>query len=407
ENYKAHCNVLPMPFVAEDGGGLNHGKAWESFERRWGTARLRSFRQGTLTTFDTDAIVDDLMGTYAQERMDELRETNPAAAAAFENAGFVYYNSGTTLNYGRLGVKNLWGYTLPLALPLILARHLGIPYGIGSQSFDALEGPMDRLYRKLFPDARFVYCRDTDSLNYLSQQGLLNASSGFRPDTTFFFNLFDDAWAEAFMTGNGLETDRFMSVMLRISAPAPQFNDPTGGVVTEDRKANQMRKMKILIEEWIRRTGCRVLICHETRHTLKIARTALYDTLSEAARKQCVYMDDFWTSAQAFSVFQRSRLVCSMEMHSIIMAINVGTPILHNPYDECGRKKYMVRDLGLGDALIDIDSCGDQDMVKAALRIHENFHQIKAYLKNLKPTLEARCLETLQEVWTHGRWQDV
>ncbi len=405
EGYTGNCRVLPMPFVTSDGGGLEKGSAWQAFETRWGISKLRSFRQGTLTTFESEAIVQDILEVYSKELVEELRENNPAAFNAFTDAGFVYYNSGTTLNYGRLGVKNIWGYTLPLAMPLIIARRLGIPYGIGSQSFDALEWPMDLLYKKLFADAAFVYCRDTDSLNYLSQRGLTNKFSGYRPDSTFFFNIFDETWADDFMTRNQLQTEQFMSIMLRISDAKPIFNDPTGGTVSEDRKLDQMRKMKILIEEWIKQTNCKVLICHETRHTLETARKYLYDILSEEAKENCVYMDSFWTCEQAFSIFKRSRIVTSMEMHSIIMAINVGTPVIHNPFDECGRKKYMINDLGLQDYLIDIDSCTDNAMLDAAMQIHNNYPAVKQYLQDLKPALEARMTETLKEVWSAGNWR--
>ena len=398
--YKKNCEVLPMPFVVSDGGGMAKNKAWLNFEQRWGASKLASFRKGTLTTYESEAIVEDILEKYSMELFEELKINNPDAANAFENAGFVYYNSGTTFNYGRLGVKDLWAYTLPLAMSLIIARRLGIPYGIGSQSFDALEWPMDLLYRKLFGDAKFVYCRDTDSLNYLAQRNLTNKFSGWRPDTTFFFKGFDDAWADKFMVENKLENERFISVMLRISDSKPMFNDPTGGSVSEKRKFEQMRKMKIFIEDWIEKTGCKVLLCHETRGTLEIAKKYLYDILSDEAKKQCVYMDEFWTSEQAYSIFKRSRIVTSMEMHSIIMSVNVGTPIIHNPFDECGRKKYMINDLGLSKYLIDIDSCADDTMTIAAMDIHNNFEAEKQYIKDLKPGLEARCRETLKEVWS-------
>jgi polysaccharide pyruvyl transferase WcaK-like protein len=405
EGYKANCEVLPMPFVAADAGGLNKGTAWQAFEQRWGASKLESFRRGILTTFESEAIVDDILDRYSLELFEELKQHNPDAAAAFSNAGFVYYNSGTTFNFGRLGVKNIWGYTLPLAMSLIVARRLGIPYGIGSQSFDALDWPMDLLYKKLFGDAKFVYCRDTDSLNYLAQRGLTNKFSGYRPDSTFFFESFDEPWADDFMQQHGLGNEKFMCVMLRIADSKPVFNDPIGGTMTEERKLEQMRKMKILIEDWVKLTGCKVLLCHETRDTVENTRKYLYDILDDETKTQCVYMDSFWSSEQAYSIFKRARIITSMEMHSIIMSINVGTPVIHNPFDECGRKKYMLNDLGLNKWLIDIDSCSDQAMSDVAMDIHHNFAEAKQYLKELKPALESRFSATMKEVW-HAWKQD-
>jgi polysaccharide pyruvyl transferase WcaK-like protein len=397
--YKKNCEVLPMPFFDSQGDDAQESGAWLGLVSRWGKSKLESFRKGTLTSYESALLVEDILERFALDVFDELKREKPEAAAAIENAGFVYYNSGTTLNFGRLGVKNLWGYTLPLAMPLIIARKIGVPYGIGSQSFDALEWPMELLYRTLFADARFVYCRDTDSLNYLYQKGLTNKSSGYRPDSTFFFKGFDEPWADEFMEKHGLENENFMCLMLRVSSRQQAFNDPTGGAVSEERKHEHMRKVKILIEQWIQRTGGKVLICHETRDTLETAPEYLLSTLDKDTLKNCVYMDTFWTSEQAYSIFKRARLVTSMEMHSIIMTINVGTPVLHNPFDECGRKKFMLNDLGLGKWLVDIDSCSDTAMVDVAMDIHENFDAGKKYLHELKPALETRMSETLKEVW--------
>ena len=402
--YSKDCEVFPMPFVAVDGGGMLKGKAWKTFEKRWGAWKLESFQKGILTTLESEAIVSDILNVYSFDLFEELKQENPAAVTAFENAGFVYYNSGTTFNFGRLGVKNFWNYTMPLAMSLIIARRLGIPYGIGSQSFDALEWPVDTLYSTLFNDAEFVYCRDSDSLNYLCHRVLTNKSSGWRPDTTFFFNGFDEAWAETFLAEHALEEKKYLCVMLRISDEKPDFNDPTGGTVSEERQLDHMRKMKNFLEQWIEKSSCKVLLCHETRGTLISAKTRLYDILSKNAQKQCVYMDEFWTSEQAYSVFKHARIITSMEMHSIIMSLNVGTPAIHNPYDECGRKKWMLRDLGLGDWLVDIDSpSSENDMLEAAMNIHENYRRGKERIKKLLPDLKVRALETLSEVWSHWK----
>jgi len=78
--------------------------------------------------------------------------------------------------------------------------------------------------------------------------------------------------------------------------------------------------------------------------------------LSEEAKQKTVYLDFFWQPEQALGVFKRTALLASMEIHSLIMGIGNGIPVLHLPYAECGRKRQMFADVGLGELLVDIDA---------------------------------------------------
>lgn len=217
--YNPDGQVIPMPFFDLIGAdpvpgaasaalenAVVRGKAWKALRSRWPDFKLEQFRTGTLPSFEAEKLADDLLNRFPLEIFEDLKDLFPESAEAFADAGFVYYNSGTTLNFGRLGVRRLFGYTLPLAMSLLVARALKIPYGIGSQSFDLLEWPMDLVYRTLFRDAEFVYCRDTDSLNYLKEKMFSFKQTGFRPDTTIFFGKDDAAWADSWLADRGWKT---------------------------------------------------------------------------------------------------------------------------------------------------------------------------------------------------------
>lgn len=412
--YNPKGEVLPMPFfdlIAGDPmpdaaseeirNAKVKGNAWNALVARHGKLKLEQFRTGTISSFDAEKLIDDLLNRFPLEMMEDLKIHFPDLAEAFENAGFVYYNSGTTLNFGRLGVRRLFGYTLPLAMSLIMARALKIPYGIGSQSFDLIEWPMDLLYERLFADAEFVYCRDTDSLNYLKQKKYTFKALDFRPDTTIYFNGGDEEWKKRFFAENGLEEGKFMTVALRISAPKPKYHDPTGGSVTPERCRHQMEQMKYLVEEYIRKTGHKVLIAHETRDTLEDARTHLYNILSDEAKASTVYLDYFWTPEQALSAYRASSLLVSIEMHSIIMAIGNGVPFIHAPYVECGRKRQMVRDMELPEFLIDLDDADSgKQMLDRALMILEKRPEIQQRLGKVRSRLAELSAKSMSEVGT-------
>jgi polysaccharide pyruvyl transferase WcaK-like protein len=391
------CDVYANPFS----NLISQSAAWKRFIERWGPQKFDSFEKGCLPSAEAAAMAADLADRVPKEMFEDLRERYPVAAQAFANAGFVLYNSGTTLNFGRLGGKNVVA-TLRYAMPLLFARALGIPYGVNSQSYDAIDYPIDLVYRRLFTDARFVYCRDTDSLNYLHQRGLVHQHSGFRPDSTFFFQIFDDAWADRFLAEHGLKNKEFISIIVRIADT--RKNDSTiGGSVTAERTLAQMEKIKNFIEQWVAATGMKVLLCHETRLTLEIAKQYLWDIIPEKTRQNCVYLDEFWLPEQAYSIIKRTRILVSQEMHSIIMSINVGTPVIHNPFAEAGRKRQMLRDIGVGDWLVDIDECTAEEMMGTAMKIHNDYSFAERRIQELLPGLEARANETLSEIWTQWK----
>lgn len=403
-NYLPGCGVIPNPFPSKI-GAAGKSRAWEAFAARWGENKLESFRKGCCTSLEAREICDDILDVFSMDLYEEIIE-DESVSNAFRNADFLLYNSGTTLNFGRLGVRDLWGYTLLWAMPLIIARRTGLPYGVNSQSVESVEWPVDLIYKKLIKDAEFFYCRDGDSLNYLSQRGLLNKNSGFRPDSTFFFKQFDDAWSEKFMRDNNLDEKRFICVIIRYPSDERKYHDPTGGSVSQNRRGSHMDKLRSFISSWIESTGMKVLICPETRDSIAPAKKHLYAKLSDRIKEDCVFMDDFWTSEQAYSVFRSSRIVVSMEMHSVIMALNVGTPVVHNPFAEAGRKKWMMKDTGFEDWLVDIDDVSAGGLLEAAVSIHKNYGAAGERIKRAMNLLEAKALCTVSEIkGVRGRTQ--
>jgi polysaccharide pyruvyl transferase WcaK-like protein len=401
--YLDNCKVIANPFAGlmkshEEAG--EPGSAWNAFYKRWGSAKLEAYQKGCVTSYDATAISDDILELFSGDIFNEL---NNEAIDAFKNAGFLLYNSGTTLNFGRLSIKNLWAYTLLWAMPLIIARKIELPYGINSQSVDAVEWPVELIYGKLIGNAKFFYCRDSDSLNYLKQKCLLNANSGFRPDSTFFFKGFNEEWAENFMKENSLREKNFLSIIIRYSADKNVYHDPTGGTVSESRRSEQMRKLRDFITKWTKETGQKILICPETRDAIEPAFKHLYSPLSDETKKSSVCMKEFWTSEQAYSIYKRSRIVISMEMHSIIMALNVGTPVIHNPFAEAGRKKWMMKDICLKDWLLDIDEMKENDLFNVAIAIHKNYDESEKRIKDMLILLETKALSTIAEIKLTGK----
>ncbi len=329
---------------------------------------MRAFENGTLSARVAARVADDILNRLPREMLAELEGRNPEAARALTDAGFVLFTSGTTLNFGRMGVRRFYAFSLKYAMPLLIARVLGIPYGVGGQSFEALDWPSDLVFRPLLKDARFVYCRDPDSLAYLAQRDLLAPRSGFRPDSTFFFQGFDEPWLETYLRAHRLTPKTFITLTIRSARSQP---GPLADTITQERQDEHMERIRGVrqrLERADRRAGgalprgpLRDSLMHEN----------VYMRLAPEVREKCIWMDQFWTTEQAYSLYRQAEIVVSMEMHSVIMALSLGTPVLMPQFCENGRKVWMLEELGL-DWIFDIDEPADSPrLLEAALKIHQ------------------------------------
>jgi polysaccharide pyruvyl transferase WcaK-like protein len=308
----------------------------------------------------------------------------PEFMKAFENADLILYNSGTTLSFGRW--KRDWDQTMRFAMPLVMARDAGKPYGIYCQSFELFAWPSNFFFRDLLSDADFIFARDTNSLEYLKSLGVAPPVLEYGPDATFGFDLHDEAWADNFMKEYELEPRGFITLTIRSSRQ---------GFIDEEREGLHAAKMRQLATEWIERTGLPVLVCPEVKHEIEPARKLILEPLPEDIRKHVRFKEDFWLPEQAFSVFARARIIVSMEMHSIIMGLAAGTPVLHPRFVEAGRKAWMLRDLGVEEWLFDLDKDPAEDVIAAALEIHNDFPGALEKLDSAMDFVHKRQTETM------------
>jgi len=402
------ARVLPNPFGGCFGSLANPGKvgaAWHKFCRRWGATKLRDFENGTVFAHAASEMARDVLDTFALELFAQLKKAKPHIARSFEDADFVLYNSGTVFNFGRMGKRHLWGESgvpggstgLMFAMPLLFARILGIPYGINAHSFDAVDWPVDLVYRPLFKDAQFLYCRDSDSLEYLKQRDMLNANSGYRPDSAFFFRTYDDAWADAFMRKHALEKKSFVCFVPRLAETIGVIS----GTMSADREKDHLEKIRFFIDNWLKETGMPVVLCPEAGcDVLKLKK--IYQGLSPEARKRVVCMNSFWTPEQACSLYKRSRFIVG-HMHSIIFSLSAGTPALHIPFSEAGRKAWMMGDLGLDDWLLNIDEVSGGTLVAAALKIHNHYDTSCARVRRAMENVDRLGRQVIGEMLLKGK----
>jgi len=107
----------------------------------------------------------------------------------------------------------------------------------------------------------------------------------------------------------------------------------------------------------------------------------LFDPLPDDVKAQVVLRDTFWLPDEAASVFAKARIVVCHEPHSCIIALAMGTPILHPSSLIHGPKREMFADIGLRDWLLDLDAQPAGEITAAVMKIHADFPAAVAKVK--------------------------
>ena len=317
----------------------------------------------------------------------QATEISPTFREALNGADLILYNSGMMLNFGHFNRK--WDWTMRFAIPLVVARARSIPYGIYGQSFECFEWPSGPFFRILLNDASFVFCRDTNSLEYLKNQNITPPILEFGPDGMFAFDIPDEDAADAFMKRHQLQDRKFITVTIRSAKQ---------GFLSKKREEDHAAKLRQMMTDYVKQTGENILICPEVIHEIEPARRLLLDPLPPDVRDHVRFKDDFWLPDEAYSVYRRAKAVVSMEMHSVILSLAAGTPTLHPRFVDCGRKAWMVRDVGLPEWLFDIDKQPAEDITAELMAIHNDFDGALEKVEKAMDFVRKRQKETMAVV---------
>jgi polysaccharide pyruvyl transferase WcaK-like protein len=257
-----------------------------------------------------------------------------------------------------------------------LARQAGKPYGFGGITLN--DGEIKE-QRELLAGAKFVFLRDTDSLRALKASGITGPTMDFGPDATFAIDLRDAPAAAALLKAHRMEPGKFLCAIPRLRwTPYWEIHPETRTPNPERIKANKEfaekdhAKLREGICAWVREARMRVLLTPEMTHEVPLLRTLLYDQLPEDVKPHVSYLDRYWLTAEACSVYAQAAAIVSLEQHSPIMAIAGGVPavLVRQPTDT--RKGQMWYDLKLNDWVFEIDRTTGAQIAARLVQIGRN-----------------------------------
>ena len=283
-----------------------------------------------------------------------------AKKAAFAECDFMLHGSGPSL----VGEKELARW----------AKETGKPYGVFGITFSATgsastkptpEGAISETVQ-LLSGAKFVYFRDSVSLELAKKKGCTSPVMEFGPDGAFATDLRDDAKADAFLKANALEEEKFLCCIPRLRY-TPYWTIPSKKAAFDEKKHARNEAMKEhdckplrdAITAVVKNTDLKILLCPEDETQMAVNKEMLFDKLPADIRTRCVWRENYWLTGEALSTYRRSAGLFGHEMHSPIMCIGTGIPAIVCRWAEQTSKGIMWRDIGLGEWLFDLDQEND------------------------------------------------
>jgi hypothetical protein len=225
-------------------------------------------------------------------------------------------------------------------------------------------GEVGEELKDVLQQARFIFTRETASLDVLRRAGIRDPEMGFAPDATFVLGIQDEASAARYMELHKLEEGRFICVVPRLRyTPYHRIHSynlwdaAKIAQVTADNLRHAEADHAVLrfaMERWIGATGHPVVLCPEMGYQTELYEPYLYNPLPDSLKPK-VLMHPYWLPDAAASLYRKAFAVLSMECHSPIIALANGRPAfyLRQPSDTI--KGQMYYDLGLGDWVFEMD----------------------------------------------------
>jgi hypothetical protein len=327
----------------------------------------------------------------------EIVQSPVALQAAFAGCDFLLHGSGASLVAEKDVVR--W------------SNETGKPYGIYGitlplqRSTATAPASAEAIARTIavLSAAKFVFFRDSVSLDLAKRRGCSCPVMEFGPDGAFGTDLRDDAKAAAFLNSHGLAEGQFLCCIPRLRY-TPYWQIPGRQAPFDERKHARNEEMKEhdhaplrqAIIQVVRQTSLKVLLCPEDQTQMAVGKEMLYDPLPSEAKPRVVWRSDYWLPDEALSTYIRSAGLFGNEMHSPILCVANGVPAIVCRWAEQTSKGFMWRDIGLGDWLFDHDNAQDiQRLVPTVLALAKDPSAAKAKVAKARAFVQKRQSETM------------
>jgi len=339
----------------------------------------------TLWPNPLSAHVEKLLTT----RFPKLRiaATGEAQQAALQACDFVLHGSGPML-LGADAAEQ--------------ARALGKPYGFGGVTLHDFELTQ---HRQLLESAKFIFTRDTLSLEALRKAGIQRPKTGFGPDATFALDLRDEPAADQLLQQYELEKGKFLCAIPRLRWTPywelhPEQATPNPECIAENQRfaESDHARMREAIIAWVKELQQPVFLVPEMSYAVALLKPLLFDPLPAEVKPYVRVLDRYWLTAEAASVYARAAALISFELHSPIMAVTAGTPAIHLRQPTDTRKGQMWRDVGLSPWIFEIEHSSGPEIASRLVQIGQNLAGARALAEQAHAYAQVQMAAMIAEI---------
>ncbi|MCX6612401.1 MAG: polysaccharide pyruvyl transferase family protein [Acidobacteria bacterium] len=252
--------------------------------------------------------------------------------------------------------------------------------------------------RKVIDRSAFFFCRDTITRDYLKAQKVKTPVLEFGPDAQLGMHLRDDAKGLAWLASHELKPQKFVCVIPRLRYTPYYKIRKTARVADDDIKdainnrtvEQDHAKLREMITAYIKATGNKVMVCAEMTYEVELGKEAVVDPLPAEIRKNVVWRDTYWLPDEAASIYSQAQAVISMECHSPLISLHVGTPTFYVRQPTDTIKGQMYRDFGASYWFFEVDETSGRELWSRLEKIVKDPQAAKAKVKSIMATVEAR-----------------
>lgn len=285
------------------------------------------------------------------------------------------------------------------------STHTGKPFGI----YGVTLGKLDALLKSVLMKASFVLLRDGVSLAEALRAGLPADRIGFVPDAAFANAVQAKRTALAWLRNHGLASRSFICVVPKlrhtpywsIHGRQPKYAEVGQAAIN---RSSVVRHHQVLVDAllWVmQRHPIHVIMCAKMPYEIQLGRNLIQQRLPASDRDRCIVRNERFLPDGASSIYQRAKLVVSMELLPAVVTASAKTPAIHLRLPGDTTQGQMWRDVGLGEWLIERSQTTTQELASRVLEILQDPDASSAKLEAARGFIQTCEMRAMQK-WLGG-----
>jgi colanic acid/amylovoran biosynthesis protein len=297
---------------------------------------------------------------------------------AVRKASIVVSNGGLYFGFQPSSLMFNIYHLVAFSYPMLLARRLGRPYVLFSQSFGPFPSALLRAWmRFLVSHSAGAWCRESMSQEVLLKLGADKNRLKVIPDAAFGIKS-DPRANRAQHLFPQLRPQEYVAVSLRSLVPSG---------FSEEAEQRYRASFREAIE-WL--VTDRKMYVALVAHTLgpvsdeddRIITREVYETLNPEIAAKVVFCEEDLSPGELCNLYGQARLVIATRFHAVVLTICGGAPVIAVPYFGV-KTQGAFKDLGLSSLVLEVSNMTSDSIIAKLGECLENGPALKTTIQEI------------------------